>query len=174
MYGDFATFGHGPNDLGREGYAYLFGFAHGNKALKVARAKWSDMADRSAYEFWDGAAWSSTMPAASDTASDVFSLPPGSGSTILQSGDVFYSEHFGVPVLVYGCLGTFYISVATDRNHFSFGAPVKFYSAPKIAGIGGYMYSPHAYPHWDESGKTLLLSWADTSAYVRMAKVTWN
>lgn len=45
--------------------------------VKVARVAEASIADKTAYEFWDGEQWSSSAPAANDTSANIFNYNSG-------------------------------------------------------------------------------------------------
>lgn len=168
LYGTFAlTEGHD------DAFLYLWSAqtegALGASHLKLARVPAAHLADKSQYTFWDGKAWSAAQPSKADTSSAVYSSP-----SKIDTGEAFYSSKLGAWALVTSNFGEFRMSVAPAITG-PWSAPTTIYKAEAPADHAGdpvkVIYAGHAYPDWDPSGESLLLSWTLDENWTQMAVV---
>lgn len=107
------------------------------------------------------------------TAASILTLSSGNFIT----GDIFYSPFFAAPVIVFTkTLDSTYYVAYTNASDFSTGFSVyqKTWEAPTLGGSNDHAYSQHSYPHWDPTGRSLLVSWAEEGEYVRMANISFK
>ena len=169
LFGTYSVMaGHGDN------YLYLFGRNSGSgigpSSLKVARVPQNaDFNDKSKFQFWDGANWAATAPAVSDTKSNIIT-----SSGFMDTGEIFWSNHFNCYVHVSASYGTFQIQYS-DNFLSGWSEPQQLYKAeaPQSIASGGdsMIYAGHSYPDWDTTGKSLLLSWTVGVQWTQMATV---
>lgn len=172
LYGTFCvTRGH--NDP----FVYLFSSTttgpFGPSYLKVARAPALTAPIKSTYEYWDGKIWSPIQPSSKDGSGAILSTPYR-----LDTGELYWSTHHDGWVLVTQTFGEFRAARAnTDDFTQGFGPWTSIYQARLPAANDNdpvkVVYGGHAYPDWDKSHGSLLLSWALDVNWVQMAIVTW-
>lgn len=179
QFGTFSSF------TGIDGYLYTFAAISNTIAsngLKLARVPSSTPFTRSAYQYWNGAAFGTTMPAIDD----------GGVANILNfttefygqqygpsSGDFFYSTFYGVFMIIFGAAdaavdSNVYLIFSPCMTH-SWTTPVAIYETPRLT--GGYNYNVHAYPLFDVTSKVVPISWTqfDGKAYYNaFANVTFS
>ena len=168
LYGTYAVMA-GHND----GYLYLFarsGAGIGPSAIKVARVPQASLTDKSKYEYWDGASWSATQPSTADTKSNIISA-----GGFMDTGEIFWSNHFGCYVHVSASYGGFNVAYS-DSLTSGWSQPQSLYEAQipdsiKSGSSSNIIYAGHSYPDWDPSGKSLLLSWTCDEMWTQMAVV---
>ena len=168
LYGTYAVMA-GPTD----NYLYLFarnaGSGAGPSSLKVARVPQPAVTDKTQYQYWDGATWSAAQPAVSDTRSDIIT-----SQGFMDTGEIFWSNHFGCFVHVTASYGDFQIAYSESVTG-GWSAPQELYKATMPSSLQGsqssLIYAGHAYPDWDVTGKSLLLSWTAAEEWIQMATV---
>lgn len=168
LYGTYAVMaGHGDDNL------YLFarnsGSGVGPSSIKIARVPQRAITDKTQYQYWDGSTWSSTQPAVSDAKSNVIT-----SQGFMDTGEIFWSNHFNCYVHVTSAYGGFQIQYS-DNLTSGWSAPQDLYKAALPSSLQGsehaMMYGGHAYPDWDTTGKSLLLSWTAAEEWIQMATV---
>lgn len=91
-------------------------------------------------------------------------------------GDIFYSAYHGTLLAVFTDAyidGTFYISYSKSGTIVGpWSEPSIFYQTPNPS--SNFNYAGHAYPGFDLSGKTLLLSYTFGGLWTRFVRVTWG
>ncbi|MCJ1313584.1 hypothetical protein MMC25_007263 [Agyrium rufum] len=150
-------------------------FAKDSTGIKVAQVLPRNYADRSKYTYWTGSSWSPTPPARDDTSANII-------NGTFFSGDFFYSQYYQAFLFVYygdsndptmgGVVDTFFI-------RYALGDGVKSAWSDQIRFCGTtqgteYNYAGHAYPSFDPSGKTLLLSYSYNGAYNHQSLFTFT
>jgi len=109
------------------------------------------------------------MPSSTNKAASIFNL-----TTSMDVGEIFYSNYFQSPVIIYSSGFSFHIAVAKSNDLTKgFSTPVRIYTPKWLPGTA-LAYSFHAYPALDASGKTLTLTWAESASFIRAARVTFN
>ncbi|KAH8887270.1 hypothetical protein GQ53DRAFT_726707 [Thozetella sp. PMI_491] len=181
LYGSFSAF------LGVDGYIYAFAKitnTQTSNGLKLARVPNGQQNDRSQYRYWNGNAWSATMPAYDDGgAANVFKYSTtffGNGPYGPGTGEVFYSPAYGCYLLLFmgddsAVNPNVYLSYSSSL--FSgWSTPVLIYTTPTFS--GGYNYAFHAYPNYDSTGRVIPISWsqyAPSATYeIGMANITFS
>lgn len=157
MYGLFSSL------LGVDGFLYMFGSITNTSAngLKMARVPSSNPFDRTFYQYWNGAAWSSTVTPYDDGGkSNIFNYSTTvNGKTFgLSSGDLFFNSYHGVSMLIFQSVAispTVHMSYSNSLTG-GWSTPVKLFDSPSLP---GYNYNIHAYPKFDESGRVIPISW---------------
>ncbi|KAB8339042.1 hypothetical protein FH972_021978 [Carpinus fangiana] len=167
----------------------LYMFASVSNGVKLARVREDQMTDRSKFEYWDGKKFQSKMPQKNDPAANVlqFSVGTLAGNVGPDVGDVFWSDFHQTFLMVFmdsSISGQFWVSYSTDGGLTNWSKAEKLWQPlPNptwkdecdASGMGGkWNYAGHAHPHWDPSGKTLLLSWSSCTVWVNMATLTWE
>lgn len=157
-YGTFSSF------VGIDGYLYLFGnidaTAHAN-GLKMARVPSGSPFDRGQYQYWNGAAWSRTMPARDDGGTANIwnqSWTDLNGNTHgPPTGDVFYNAYYGVYMIIYQLVGidARVYMVYSSNIAGGWSQPVVLLETPEVS---NYNYAIHAYPNYDTSGRVIPIS----------------
>ena len=153
--------------------------------------------DRSFFKYWDGTTWSATQPAVADTVSSIIvwdyyfnstttTSPPTTtvyGPYGPGSGDIFWSPFFNTFICIFQAFGVssnFYLSYSTTQSLVSgWTTPALIYETPVGADPMCEEWVPnleldycgHAYPNWDETGKTVLLSYSACDGWTRMVQV---
>ncbi|KAK0712567.1 hypothetical protein B0T26DRAFT_856723 [Lasiosphaeria miniovina] len=182
LFGSFGTL------VGVDGFLYTFAAISktaddANHGLKMARVPQAAFADRSQYQYWDGAAWSPAIPPFADGGHsnilswswEGFGVKYGPGS-----GDLFYSQLYGQYVLLFmsgapALDAHAYMSFSTKLES-GWSKPVPIYELPPVA--DGYNYAFHAYSNYDPTGKTIPISWSQwgqsESYHVGMANLHFS
>ncbi|KAL9052065.1 MAG: hypothetical protein Q9162_005636 [Coniocarpon cinnabarinum] len=176
LYGSFTLY------KALDNFLYLFGTSQSfMKGINVARVPFDSLTDRNTYNYWNGAEWSSAQPDMHDASSNILNFTDSMGNGP-NTGEVFFSHYHNQTMSVFtdgGVGGTFWMTYPmqgeiTDR----WSEPVELYTppAPTETCDSGHQwnYAGHAYPDWDQSGKTLLLSWSSCESYIHMATVVWE
>ncbi|KAI0482376.1 hypothetical protein GGR56DRAFT_619691 [Xylariaceae sp. FL0804] len=107
----------------------------------------------------------------SQLAADGVAYGPG-------TGDLWWSAYYETYMLLFqaddaALDNNVYMSYSADLTG-GWSDPVSIYQISTLS--NGYSYSFHAYPDYDETGKTTLLSWSEyggTGFWIPMANVTW-
>jgi hypothetical protein len=158
LYGTFTTC------LGRDNKLYFVAtegdFNTGNCGLKLARADWNTYLDKTKWEFWTGDTWVSTPPKPHEAKPIIDGM--------YSSGDVFFSPYFGTYLAVFHnkfADSTIRYKYALPDAEGNVGLTGKWSdefelhdTKDQICGGYGYNFAGHAYPHYDPSGKTLVLT----------------
>lgn len=168
LYGTYSVMaGHDDS------YLYLFarnsGSGIGPSSIKVARVPQNAVTDKTKYQYWDGSEWSATQPAVSDTKSNIIT-----SQGFMDTGEIFWSPHFNCFCHVTAAYGAFQIQYS-DNLTSGWSSPQQLYKAEMPQDLQGnaqsMMYAGHAYPDWDATGKSLLLSWTVDQQWTQMATV---
>ncbi|MCJ1241857.1 hypothetical protein MMC14_009863 [Varicellaria rhodocarpa] len=157
-------------------------FAAAGNGVKVARVAPTEYTDRTQYTYWTGTNWSQTPPSADSTTANIFSVPVCSLSGDCNyfsaggsSGDIFYSPYFKTWLAVYfdGFPdNTFRFRYSLDGQVT--GAWSDQMDLYETVQGNTFNYAGHAYPGYDQTGKTLLLSWTYEGEHTKMAQVTFK
>ncbi|KAJ4304694.1 hypothetical protein N0V90_000221 [Kalmusia sp. IMI 367209] len=173
LYGVFSTIvSHESNDL------YLFSSEFDASTLsggmRVAKVSTTSYTDRSQYQYWDGASWSTDLNTASKAQEGLLF------TSNLSTGDVFWSNYYNTYMVVYFnsfADSTFYMRYALEGTVTGkWSEEIKLFATQPGTGPGEtYNYAGHAYPTFDASGKTLTLSYTMAGgALTDMLKVTFE
>ncbi|KAF2814104.1 uncharacterized protein BDZ99DRAFT_231473 [Mytilinidion resinicola] len=149
------------------GKLMLFGNTKGG--IKIARVDPADRADRTKYEYWDGSAYTATMPSASST-SDI------AVSGVYSSGDFYMSSYYRTWIFIYFngyADSTFRMRYSLSGKVYGPYSDEQVLYKTSVPSGQNYNYAGHAYPSWDASGKTVTLSWTISGTTTKMAKVSW-
>lgn len=161
LYGTFSAYLN-PQD----GMLYFFAadgtFHTPNTGLKVARSSLDSYDDKSRWQFWTGSCWADQPPKPNEAEAII--------GGVYSSGDVFFSPFLGTYVAVY------FLAIADNTFRYRYALPdengkvsivgkwsedyVLYDTSGLRSGEGGYgfNYAGHAYPHYDKTGETLVLS----------------
>ncbi|KAI9745020.1 MAG: hypothetical protein M1818_001298 [Claussenomyces sp. TS43310] len=179
----FGSFCALPDTQGE--YLYTFAAINANSpanGLKLARVPIDTPFTRSAYQYWNGAAYTSTIPELDDGgAANVFNFSTSFDTTTYgpSGGDVFFNNYYGVYMIIFGQAdaaldnGVYmtYSSSLTD----GWATPVTIYRTPSA---GQYNYNVHAYPNYDSTGQVIPISWTQYAGsdiyYNAFANVTFS
>ena len=168
LYGTYSVMaGHNDN------YLYLFSRTEssglGPSSIKVCRVPQASLTDKTQFQYWDGSTWSATQPSTTDTPSNIIS-----SSGFMDTGEFWWSDKFNSYVHVSAAYGGFTIQYS-DSLTSGWSDPQTLYTAtlPESLQQGStqIMYAGHAYPDWDPSGNSLLLSWTCDQQWTQMAVV---
>jgi hypothetical protein len=140
-------------------------------ALKVARVDPNSATDRTQYSYWDGSEWSATPIPPSSTAGNILSNWCG-----LTSGDLFFNPYLNTWDFIYFdnfANSIFYMRYSLDGDVTgTWSDQITLYETTPVS--NKFNYAAHAYPGYDESGKTVLLSWTYGGYQTKMATVTFG
>ena len=163
-YGTFSTVTAPKDD-----YIFLFAAVDSAKAINIARAPVAHPADKSKYTYWTGKSWSKKPP--SQTSGHIATDP-----RTFSYGDFIWNEHLKTWLLIYFVAeldSTFHLQYSTtSRAEGPYSDPIKLFSTVPVK--GGFNYQGHAYGGYDETGKTVMLSWTYNDVTTKMAKVTFR
>lgn len=184
LYGSFSTYrSQGLKGEPTDDNIYLFSTSP--DGIKVAKVNGTQVYLRQGYRYWNGKAWSAKQPEKEDQSASLINwsyVNIFDGSTHGPgSGEVFWSTYFQTFIVVFqsdGINSDFFISYSTSQM---ITGP---YTVPQWIFTPGTnemceIYSPnwtlnyagHAYPGFDRTGKSLLLSWSSCNAWTTMATV---
>ncbi|KAI4150402.1 MAG: hypothetical protein LQ340_004104 [Diploschistes diacapsis] len=133
-------------------------FAHDKTGLKLAQ-----------WTFWSGTSFHPTAPARDSVAGNII-------TDSFSTGDLFYSPHFRTFLCVYfnALPGTFRLRYALEgRVEGKWSEAMELLDTEAGTKVP-YNFAGHAYPGYDESGKTLLLSWTYEGNWTRMTRVRFE
>ena len=166
-------------------------FGKDKSGIKVAQVPLADFKDRSKvpdvvhcsllplllqmantpaqWTFWNGSSFTPTPPARDQPRGNI--ITDG-----IAAGDLFWSPHFRTFLCVYFNTfpGTFRLRYSRDgRVEGKWSDAVELFDTTPGKKVP-YNFAGHAYPGYDESGKTLLLSWTYDGNWTRMTRITFE
>lgn len=180
QFGSFSCF------LGVDGYLYTFASITNTAAsngLKMARVPNTEPSTLSAYEYWSGSEWTTTMPAYDDGGvSNIFSFSSDFSGVEYGpgEGDIFYNPFYEVYMIIFGLTDAaidngVYLTYSSSLTS-GWSTPELIYTTPTLS--GGYNYNVHAYPMYDPTGRVIPISWTQyaggSTYYNAFANVTFS
>lgn len=186
LYGSFATY-KSTGLTGEPTDKYIYFFSTSDNGIKVAKVAPRSKLVRENYQYWNGNSWSSTQPQVADESANLISWSYvnyiNNGTYGPGTGDVFWSTYFNTYIVAFqgdGIDSSFYISYSETQSITGpYTEPELLFSTPANAECAIYSpnwdlnYAGHAYPAWDPTGQTLLLSWSSCNAWITMATVSF-
>jgi hypothetical protein len=163
-YGLFSTM------PGIDGFLYMFGVITNTNAngIKMARVPQTSVFDRSKYQYWNGTNWTMTVTPYDDGGkANIFSYSAQDFSGKNHgpsSGDIFFSRHYGVYMLIFQGMGIDPIVYMAYSKKLERGwsKPISLFKTPTLE--NGYNYNVHAYPAYDITQKIIPISWTQYCA----------
>ena len=121
------------------------------------------------YTYFNGTGWQDTPVSPDSSDGNVF-------TSSLSSGDIFYNPYLGVWLAIY--FDDFVDNIFWLRYSYGdkittggWSDQIQLYVTTPAS--GKYNYAGHAYPGYDPTGKTILLSWTYDGSQTGMAVVTF-
>lgn len=173
---------------GIDGYLYLAG--SDTTGVKIARtpATPEAIADRNQYDYYNSQTgeWQPQKPLELNNpegniihwnSTDLAGKPIGP-----DVGDLWFDDYHQTMVMTWGDSGIdgrlWFSYAENNKLEGPWSTPEPIWTTPvpsQCKGTqGDWNYQLHAHPGWDETGKTLLISYASCAQFVSFAKITWD
>ncbi len=122
------------------------------------------------YTYWDGREWSSTPVSPDSSDGNVF-------NSSLSSGDLFFNPYLNTWIAIYFddfVDNIFWLRYSKDGmvHTGQWSDQIQLFETTPYSS-SKYNYAGHAYPGYDTTGKTVLLSWTYDGSQTAMATVTF-